>query len=274
MTNLFVILIAFTGYSLLNFSQAIQKIGLSYDKEHYIKKWLIWFSGTLGTLIAIGIVMIALAFGKVSVVSSMAGCGLIILAIFSYFVLKEKISLKNILGIILIVFGSGLVGLLNNQSDNKEMNFLPIIIYPFAFFLIYLILWLIGRKSKFSGFITGGCSGMFAGLGVIFQKALLIHGNILSNFILQNPYLYLWLGLTVISFFILQYSYHLGTNIQIIPSYNVNLIIVPVIGGAIIFKENLIVCQWISILLIIFGVFLLTGKKIIQKKESGISGLA
>jgi drug/metabolite transporter (DMT)-like permease len=281
MSNLFVILIAFTGYSLLNFSQAIQKIGLLYDKKHYIKKWLIWLSGTLGTLIAIGIVMIAIAFGKVSVVSSMAGCGLIVLAIFSYFVLKEKISLKNIFGIILIVIGSGLVGLLNNQSSEKEMNLLPIIIYPITFCLIYLILWLFGHKSTFSGFIAGGCSGMFAGLAVIFQKALLIHGNIFSlpnnnenYFILQNPYLYLWLGVTVISFLILQFAYHLGTNIQIIPSYNVNMIIVPAIGGVIVFNENLIVWQWLSILLIIVGVFLLTtGGKKIQKTESGNSGL-
>jgi drug/metabolite transporter (DMT)-like permease len=269
MSNFSVILIAFTGYSLLNLSQAVQKVGLLFDRQKFIKKWLIWFSGTLGTIISMGIVMVALAMGKVSIVSSMAGCGLIVLAVFSHFFLKERISILAIMGIILIILGSGLVGLLNKPSGESKINFLSIIIYPLIFSGIYLILWFFGHNSKFKGFIAGGFSGMLAGLAILFQKALVIHGNIFSlshiteNYlmILKNPYLYLWLGLTVVSFLVLQFSYHLGTSINIISFFNVNLIIVPVIGGIFIFKENLNIWQWISIFLIIAGVVLLSRKK-------------
>jgi drug/metabolite transporter (DMT)-like permease len=273
MVNVIVILLALAGYSLLNLGQAIQKFGLGLKKDGLLKKWSIWFIGTTGTFIAVLLIMAALSLGNVSLVSPMAGSGLIILTLFSHYFLKEKIHKTDIWGVMLIVTGSIVVGLLSGHKEKEHVDHFLIILFPSILIVTFITSWLIGKKTSFKAIIAGGSAGMVAGLGVIFQKALLINTEVTIistenlSLLLYNPYTYFWIAATLFSFILLQFAYKAGSAIQIIPSFNVTLILIPIIGGTVIFKERVTLLQWLFILIILCGVYLLTGK---QKTSSAI----
>ena len=89
------VLVAFAGYSLLNISQATQKIGLGLYQTHRLKGALLWAAATGCTSVSVFIVLYAVSLGSVSVVGAMAGTGLASLVIFSGLVMKERITFRE-----------------------------------------------------------------------------------------------------------------------------------------------------------------------------------
>ncbi len=83
------VIIAFTGYTLLNIGQAGQKMGLGIRNDNCIAGVSIWTISTLATVISFPVVFYAIATGYVSVVGAMAGSGLLSLALFGRFVMCE-----------------------------------------------------------------------------------------------------------------------------------------------------------------------------------------
>ena len=63
--------------------------------------------------------------------------------------------------------------------------------------------------------------------------------------------------LSILGTVILQVSYRYDTAIRIIPTFGVNYILIPILGGLIVFGEVLRPLQWSGIGLILFGVVLL-----------------
>jgi drug/metabolite transporter (DMT)-like permease len=59
---------------------------------------------------------------------------------------------------------------------------------------------------------------------------------------------------------VMQFAYRRGKAIQLIPAFAANTIAIPVVGGLLAFSERLHPFQWIGIILIFAGVFLLTIK--------------
>mgnify|MGYP006301464363 CR=1 FL=1 len=61
----------------------------------------------------------------------------------------------------------------------------------------------------------------------------------------------------------MQFAYKYGKSIHVIPSFNVNLVIIPVLGGALVFSEIVTFFQLTGVLLILSGVVFLgvSGKR-------------
>ncbi|MFW6262208.1 MAG: hypothetical protein ACOC6J_11570, partial [Spirochaetota bacterium] len=62
-----------------------------------------------------------------------------------------------------------------------------------------------------------------------------------------------WAGLSVVSMVVIQFSYRHGQATQIIPVFTGNFILVPVVGGVIVFGESLGTVQWAGVVLIVVG---------------------
>ena len=272
MQTLVALLLAFAGYSVMNISQAGQKIGLAKKDDRAVAGWLLWTGATVGTLIGVFVVLAALSMGAVSLVGAMAGSGLVTLAVFSHFVMGEPIGWRDIGAIVTIVAGSTLIGLFASEQSDSVPRW--ILLHGFVVVLIvaYTLGWLAGGRGERAGIILGGFGGALAGASMLYQNAATIVADVgaLVYFPLResptpgrlagliNPYLFLWFGLSMGAFFVLQIAYGRGKAIHVIPAFNVNFIAVPVIGGVIGFSELVRPIQWVGIAIIVAGTILLT----------------
>jgi drug/metabolite transporter (DMT)-like permease len=279
------ILLGFLGYSILNIAQATQKIGLRVAKEKKLKGWSLWIGATAFTSVSIFIVLYAVSLGSASLVGAMAGTGLASLAVFSHFVMKERVGKKEIAGIGIIIGGAALIGYL--AKENPQQTFLIDRLFIMLGIVIaaYIILWFVFiKKDSIAGIIIGGFAGALGGFIPLFQKISTSEVGKASAFFKQpasvqettlwdsllaifaNPYAVIWILISFISVAILQFSYKRDQAIRIIPSFSANCLIVPVIGGVICFLEQLHALQWLGVVLILGGLFLLTVK--LQPKQN------
>ena len=272
MERLIALLFAFAGYSVMNIAQAGQKIGLEKKQNRPAAGWLLWVGATVGTLVGVAVVLAALSMGAVSLVGSMAGSGLVTLAVFSHFVMGESLGWRDIVSILTIVAGSVLIGLFAAEQSELVPRWMLLHGFVLALCVVYALAWLAGGRSGRAGIVLGGFGGALAGASMLYQNAATITANVgaLVSFPLRaglsperligllNPYLYLWFALSMGAFFVLQIAYGRGTAIQVIPAFNVNFITVPVIGGVIGFSEVVGLMQWAGIVIILAGTILLT----------------
>ncbi len=285
------LIVAFAAYSILNISQATQKIGLGMIPLNKKKGVAVWITGTLFTSVSVFLVLYAVSIGSVSLVGAMAGTGLASLAVFSALVMKERISRQELLGIIVILIAAVMIG-----SFSKEMKPARILLSSLFLFLgltgaLYLSLWIISyNKKELLGLVIGGFSGALGGFVPLFQKvstaevgrsrALFDTKRMLDSDlpgivpravkILSNPYALLWILLSIASMVVLQFALTRGKAIRTIPAFSANYILVPILGGMICFGERLHPLQWLGLLFILSGVLLLTVKPAARRTAASV----
>ncbi|MFP4114380.1 MAG: hypothetical protein ACOC1I_00305 [Spirochaetota bacterium] len=256
----------------MNISQAGQKIGLEHKNERPLGGWILWVAATIGTILSVVVVLVALSIGAVSLVGAMAGSGLVTLAIFSHFVMGERIVRKDVAGIALIIAASALIGLFARPQGEPSPRWLILHGFTVVLVVAYSVLWFFARSSPRIGIVLGGFGGALAGASMLYQNAATIVADVgpVISFPLAeslawdrlvgliNPHLFLWLGLSMGAFFVLQIAYGRGKAIHVIPAFNVNFIAVPVIGGVVGFAERVHVLQWVGIAVIVAGTLVLT----------------
>jgi drug/metabolite transporter (DMT)-like permease len=282
------LIVAFAGYSMNNVGQAGQKIGLAYMRRSWLAGTLIWILASAGTTVAAFLLLYAVSLGSVALVGAMGGSGLASLALFSYLVLKEPIGGREIAGIAVIFGAAALIGVFHRALP--PVAFKPPVLFLFlaAVCLIYLLLWAVfSRRHGSVGIVIAGFSGALGGVVPLFQKVstsdygrarslLELEFQSTGRFvrllergaeIFSNPYALLWMVISVISMIVMQFSYRRDTAIRLVPFFASNYIAVPVLGALICFGERLHPLQWVGIVLIVVGVFLLTVKR--QKRRDG-----
>ena len=275
------LLIAFAGYSLHNLGQAGQKIGLQLARRNWAAGAAVWLLASLATSVSAFLLLYAVSIGSVALVGALGGSGLASLALFSHWVLKERIGRRELTGIVLIFVGSGLIGALSRPLPEVHPD--PVILFAFlaVVCLVYVVLWLaFALRRGAIGFIIAGFAGALGGVMPLFQKistsefgrsrSLLelefqAPGRFLEMIergadILSNPFALTWMGIAVASTVIMQFSYRRDAAIRLIPSFAANFITVPVIGGMVCYGDRLHPLQWVGAALIAVGVLLLTVK--------------
>ncbi|MFW9924606.1 MAG: DMT family transporter, partial [Candidatus Thorarchaeota archaeon] len=113
-----------------------------------------WIFGFLLNLVSVILSAVALALAAISIVQPFYGFGLIVLVIFSRFYLKEKITLIDIIGVLIGIAGIILIGVTATPPDQisyKEVlsSFLNIhgIIFLAIFLGVALIFHIISEKT-------------------------------------------------------------------------------------------------------------------------------
>ncbi len=254
----FAALLAFAGYSLLNLGQAGQKIGLGIRADHPAGGWSLWVVATLATSVSFFIVFSAISIGAVSVVGAMAGTGLVSLAVFSRIVMGERLSARHIAALVAVIAGAALVALFD-ASDRGEARIALLWGALAVGTVVYGAAWLAMRTGPGAGVALGGLSGFLGAYSQLFQELATAELDwseglgAVARTVVSDPVTLVWAGLSVVSMVVIQFSYRHGQATQIIPVFTGNFILVPVVGGVIVFGESLGTVQWAGVALIVVG---------------------
>jgi drug/metabolite transporter (DMT)-like permease len=265
------ILLAFVGSSVLNISQAGQKLGLALMRRNRLRGGLLLTGSLLGTSVAALIGWYAVSVGSASLVGAMMGSGLASLTVFSALVLKEKIRGREIIGIALLVGSGVLIGLFHRQRPAVEPSLLRLFLFLGSLSLAASLSWLAARRrSRIVGPIIAGFAGALGGFVPLFQKAassatgrgLSFLAEVLEEghwaLAVAGPFTLLWVALSAASMVVIQFAYRHDRAVRLIPYFTSCSILVPVIGGVLGLGERLHALQWVGVALILVGLLLLT----------------
>ncbi|MBN1835689.1 MAG: DMT family transporter [Spirochaetales bacterium] len=269
------LLVAFAGYSILNISQAGQKIGLGLVRTHRFRGSVIWAAATLGTSAAAFVNLYALSLGSVSLVGAMAGSGLASLALFSWLVMREPIGVRELAGIGTVFAAAALIGAFAADPAAAAPRLRSLYLLLAGCSAGYAVLWAaFRRRDRLAAPLIAGFSGALGGFVALFQKVSTTeHGRSRSLArglealpsqpggvaeTLSNPYALAWIVLSVLSMVVIQFAYRRGNAIRIIPAFSANYVVFPILGGMVVFGETLHPFQWVGVALIVAGVLVLT----------------
>ncbi|MHA1145997.1 MAG: hypothetical protein ACTSRW_14740 [Candidatus Helarchaeota archaeon] len=286
--NLFLaVLLGATQAILLNLGKGLQKNAFMGEEELSKKKkrinQLLWVFGTILIVISTFVLMQAEIFGYLSVIASMTGLGIMSVTLYSYFILHEKIGKNELIGICLIITGTFIVPLFSGISLGVGISYTGMLFYAIILIAICFIIGLISTRQKKSifGISFGIISGIVGGLSVVFQYSAMrfIPGeDLFTNFgivILLFPanlfFLFFVIG-GALEFLITQYAFTNGRAVEVVPANQSFFIIVPIIGGIIIFGEIFNAFQIFGSILVIIGVILCTAFKESVEDGNGAAG--
>ncbi|MFP4377905.1 MAG: hypothetical protein ACLFP4_12750 [Spirochaetales bacterium] len=256
------VLLAVLGYSVLNVTQAIQKMGLAMRSKSKKKGSIIWAAATVAASLSVILVYVALSFGTVAVVGAMAGTGLVALALFSRFVLGEHLRVRDVVAILAIVVAAGVVGYFAEEGRGTANTALLYGILGGGV-VVGTLAWILVPKGSPTAIAVGAFSGFTGSYSQLFQNAAVSDVSLADGlwpFIVATvtePLTAIWVGLSLASVVIMQFAYKHGDAIQIIPIFTSVFIITPVVGGLVVFGENLAPLQWVGVGIILVGAYVL-----------------
>jgi uncharacterized membrane protein len=264
------IMLAIIAYSCLYLGKGIQKFSVvGYTQKNATRgekgrNTGIWIAGLVLTASFMVIHLFALKFAPISVIAPFEGLGLIILCLFSYFILKEPIDRMKSYGITLIV-----VGLILTAIFMPSPEAIPVA-FDWALFIIFLsaimgTFTLLGLFSKFNRYKGAGIIfGSFAGAFMCFQT--------LTKRITWIPdygyFVLIMFGFAVATLVMTNFGFLKADAVVVVPSFTANSITLPTFLAIFIFDETVVVFQWIGIAIIVVGVILLTAFSKPQKSDA------
>nr|MDO8133448.1 hypothetical protein [Candidatus Njordarchaeum guaymaensis] len=265
---------------ILNVGFGFQKYGLTpsfFEKiassnVRKIVRSTVWLIGAVMTFVSAYFSLWTLATGSVSLIAALGGIGLVALALFSFFILKERINRVMLIGMTLIGVGSTIFGFLTVASVGVYINvegLIAFIVVTLGFSLV-IALYSVKHGYRHGGVILGAVSGLAAGIGVTLEKCSVASGSVNLQ-LLYNMFFYAWVIASVVSFLVAQLAFIKATAITVVPSYNSATLVLPQIGAMLVFAEYLDLVQWLAIVLLIIGIVLLTRFKVEPPKEPKVS---
>jgi len=209
------------------------------------------------------------SFAPAAVFSSVFGLGLVLLMLYSHYILHEEITAPELLGAILIVAGTSMVGFFYLIEPSVLE---PHIFYVNFFILIIVIIILFSILIGFSwkkriavAFIFGAVAGTLGGTDNVLKRIGLTSNNffeaIAGIFYLElDSFIFLFSFLAGFFAMILtQIGFAKGADAsRLVPMYNSLYIVAPVLFELIIVEgASISIGIIISIILVIAGVFLM-----------------
>ncbi|MCG3218642.1 MAG: hypothetical protein KAR35_06530 [Candidatus Heimdallarchaeota archaeon] len=280
--------LALIGYTVINLGLVLEKKGLDSQSKiletsfsSNVRNFLnnkTWLLGLLGTVVGTLVSYVALVFAPITVIQVFLGVGLSFLALFSFFLLNEKLSRFELLGIVIVIIGVALLSIIaeafktaENDLENLKslINSKESILFVVILSVVQIILWFTGKKKRnaITGISFGLISGVSAGLAQLYMKGIM--GGLKDY--LKTPseltfliWLFLMAVFLTISFITLQMGFQYAAATHVAPLFNISALIIPVVGGGVIYKEwstlstNETIIAITSLLIVSFGVFLLS----------------
>ncbi len=212
--------------------------------------------------------IIGTSFASAAVFSSVFGLGLILLMVYSHYILHEEIERSELIGAILIIIGTTFVGFSYIIKPPKTgaiiyLNFFTLLIVIVIIFSILIsISW---KKKIMVAFIFGLVAGTFGGMDNVFKRMGLSSSNFLEAFAgvfrleLLSFIFVISFFLGLLAFLLTQIGFAKGAEAsKLVPIYNSLYIISPIIFELIMIEGSRISPSIIlSIMIIITGVFLM-----------------
>jgi len=261
--SIIAIILAFLGYSMLNIGQAGQKIGLGMRTDNAVLGWSIWGGSTAATALAFILVFGAIAMGSVSIVGAMAGTGLASLALFSRLVMKESLPPLSLISIAAIIAAAAVLAIFDRSGETSP-NVTRLMVLLGIGAAAYIALIFLAPSKTIRGVAIGGLSGFLGAASQLFQRLGTINIDptmgiqSFTGQVISQPVTLVWIGLTLLSMVVIQFSYSHAQAVQIVPVFTANFIILPAVGGVIAFGEAMHPLQWIAVAVMLAGSMVLS----------------
>jgi transporter family protein len=200
----------------------------------------------------------ALVFAPVNIIAALEGLGLVVLVLFSYFVLKEEISNIQIIGIILILLGTVFITLFSLNTYNiqyADFHLVSFIVFMITIIIIEIIAILVSiyNKYKAAGFIIGITAGTFMALQTVTKRITAIQDPILII-----VFTFLSFGAMTLTFLFTQFAFAKAKANIVIPCFTSASISIAILIGVIALNEEITLIQVVGIIIIIIGVIMVS----------------
>lgn len=253
----------FIAYTILYLGKGIQKYAVEGFKDQgkvnvKDKNTGIWIIGTILTSIYMFIQWAALFLAPINLIAPIEAIGLIVLVIFSFYILKEDISKLQIIGIGLIIIGTILITLFNVNSSEVGFNDFQIelfLIFSLTIIFIEFIAILISKlnNSKMTGLILGITAGTFMAFQTVTKRITAIPNAILSLTFTIITFLF-----AILTLIMTQYAFTRAKANVVVPCFTSASIIIAVLISYITLNEIIVVSQIVGFVIIVFGIIFLT----------------
>jgi len=255
--------IGFIAYTLLYLGKGIQKYAIERFKDQgkvkvKNKNTGIWIFGTILTSVYMFIQWAALFFAPINIIAPIEALGLIVLAFFSYFILKEEISKLQIIGIALIILGTVLITSFNINASEIEFNDFRIdlfLIYSLTIMIIELIAILISKLNELEilGLILGITAGTFMAFQTVTKRI-----TVIPNATLSLIFTFITFLLAILTLLMTQYAFKEAKANIVVPCSTSVSIILAVLISSISLNEIIVVFQIVGVIVIVLGIIILT----------------
>jgi drug/metabolite transporter (DMT)-like permease len=296
------IFLGMLSYSMLNIGMGLQKKAaaslpkinnqtLGQNLKNFLtnKTWLLGFFMVQSQWM---LLVLALDFAPISMITPLMSIGMIALVVFSYFYLKESISYVEIFGIIAIIIGIIVLGVTNPQEEEvqtldyvcERMGNADSIIFLTIVFICSVVVVVVSilRKYKNADILFGIAAGITDALGAILLKAYM-SGADFRNWVVIKSSIIRWEWWVFFIFMIifntvatiyLQVAYQRGKAIIVAPIFAVLAMITPVFSGIIIFDDWLVYLvegtTWKIILKVVALVIIVAGVVVLSIQSANV----
>ncbi len=256
------------AYTIEYIGKGIQKYsieGWKEDKSVKSKHTGYFIFGTILTSTYVFIQWAALIFASVNLIAPLESLGLIILVIFSYFVLKEEISKVKISGIILILIGTVFITAFNLNAPNiqyADFNQVSFLIFTITVVIVEIMAILVSKFNnyKYAGLVIGITAGTFMALQTVTKRITAIPDPMIAL-----TFTFISFGVTALTFLFTQFAFVKSKANIVVPCFTSASIIIAILIGVMALSEEIILIQIFGIVIMIIGVVLLTA---FSKKET------
>ncbi len=255
--------IGIIAYTLLYLGKGFQKYAIERFKDQgkvkvKNKNTGIWIFGTILTSVYMFIQWAALFFAPINLIAPIEALGLIVLAFFSYFILKEGISKLQIIGIALIIVGTVLITSFNINASEIEFNDFRIdlfLIYSLTIMIIELIAILISKLNEFEilGLILSITAGTFMAFQTVTKRI-----TVIPNATLSLIFTFITFLLAILTLLSTQYAFKKAKANIVVPYSTSVSIIIAVLISSISLNEIIVVLQIVGVFIIVLGIIILT----------------
>jgi len=259
----FTVLIIMLIYGLISGASAIiLKIGIfkaggihinNFFKDVLPTAWRLiknptWFTGGMAAIAGFLVYTVALNIYDVSVVKPLVNTNLLFTFVLAYLVFKEKLTLKEWFGIVILISGLLFMAFAPTSELESGMNspllfaFFPVVIIM----LILMIFVMFVARYGYAELIFPLFAGSFFGMGTFFTKSLLVSLRGLSTADPLQGFMFfysLFMLLLTYAFAIIsqQLAFERGRLSIVSPITNSLSVTVSFIGAYFVFYEELIV---------------------------------
>jgi drug/metabolite transporter (DMT)-like permease len=231
----------------------------------------LWLVGQVMGIVAIVLNMSALGMADISVIQPLNGFGLAVLAVFSWYVLGERLTPSTLAGVGAVIAGVVLVGL--TASASREVSDADALLASYlrpaslvtlgAFVAMIAGLWVVARRvGRIAGVVYAFVAAACSVFGLTFSKGLFGVPHLIG----WGAALARWptwllavivLGASTLAMFLQQMSFQKGRAVVVTPVFAASSVVLPLVTGALVFGEPIAVATLAAVVCIVVGVVLL-----------------
>ncbi len=212
--------------------------------------------------------IIAMRYSSASVYASMFGIGLILLMLYSHYILEEEIKKSELIGAIFIIIGTIIVGIFYMLEPPIEgiINYSRFFVLSFFILIVFSVLFIFSFKTKTAvAFIFGTIAGSFGAMDIIFKRMGLKSQSLIEAFLgvfRLELVSFIFLASFLVgflAFFITQIGFSKGADAsKLVPMFNSFYIIIPIVYELVIYeKATISIGKIVAISIIILGIFIM-----------------